>query len=106
SFHGVSEIPTWDEAYLKAAPYGGAAYSERAPLTHVSRVTTPTLLLHGEKDTCVPVGQAYQFHRALRERGVECHLRVYPREPHGLRERAHIKDMQEATVAWFVSHLK
>lgn len=106
SFHGVSEIPTWDAAYLKATPYGGAAYSARAPLTHIADVTTPTLMHHGEKDTCVPVGQAYQFHRALRERAVECQLRVYPREPHGLRERAHVKDMQEATVGWFVSHLK
>lgn len=106
SFHGTSEIPTWDAAYLKDQPYGGEAYRQWSPLTHVSAVTAPTLILHGEQDTCVPVGQAYEWFRALKEHGVKACLRVYPREPHGLRERAHDKEMQEAAVAWLVAHLK
>jgi dipeptidyl aminopeptidase/acylaminoacyl peptidase len=106
SFHGTSEIPTWDALYLQDQPYGGEAYLRWSPIAHARRVKTPTLILHGGSDTCVPVGQAYQWHRALRDLGVETHLRVYPREPHGLKERAHVKDMQEAAVAWFVEHLK
>lgn len=106
SFHGVSEIPTWDELYLKDRAYGGEAYTRWSPITYIDQVTTPTLILHGEKDTCVPVGQAYEWFRALRTKGVETHLRVYPREPHGLRERPHTIDMQQAVVDWFVSKLK
>lgn len=105
SFHGTSNIPTWDEAYMQASPFEGDAYRYWSPITHVARVKTPTLLLHGEQDECVPVGQAYEFCRALREHGVKAHLRVYPREPHGLKEKAHIKDNQAATVDWFVGHL-
>ncbi|MDB4897557.1 MAG: peptidase prolyl oligopeptidase active site domain protein [Firmicutes bacterium] len=106
SFHGTSEIPTWDAAYLKDQPYGGEAYRRWSPLTHVAEVKAATLILHGEQDTCVPVGQAYEWFRALKEHGVKTFLRVYPREPHGPRERAHVKDMQEAAVAWLVAHLK
>lgn len=105
SFHGTSEIPTWDAAYLKDHPYGGAEYVKWAPITHVAKVKTPSLILHGEKDTCVPVGQGYEWFRALREHGVECHLRVYPREPHGLKEKAHVLDMQESAVNWLIAHL-
>lgn len=106
SFHGTSNIPTWDEAYMMASPYEGDAYRHWSPITHVGRVKTPTLLLHGEQDECVHVSQAYEFVRGLRDNGVRAHLRVYPREPHGLREKAHIKENQEAVVNWFVEHLK
>jgi dipeptidyl aminopeptidase/acylaminoacyl peptidase len=69
-------------------------------------VKTPTLILHGEKDTCVPVSQGMEWFRALREHGVEAHLRIYPRAGHGPNERPHIRDVQQRSVAWLVKHLK
>ena len=45
------------------------------------------LILHGQSDTRVPVGQAVGFHRGLRRMGKfpERHILVtYPREGHGL----------------------
>lgn len=51
-------------------------------------ITTAVLILHGEKDERVPLGQAYGFYRGLKryaaERGRDAaQLVVYPREPHG-----------------------
>jgi dipeptidyl aminopeptidase/acylaminoacyl peptidase len=107
SFHGVSEIPTWDEWYLEAHPYEDRddVYRKWSPMRHISNVTTPTLILHGEKDTCVPVGQAYQLFRGLREQGITAALRVYPREPHGLREYAHLLDRYNQAIDWFTRYL-
>ena len=37
---------------------------------------------------------------ALKTRGVPTELNVYPREPHGVSERAHIADMTEKSLRW------
>src|SRR5690606_17555979 len=44
--------------------------AEMSPYAAVDRVSTPTLVLHGEKDLRCPLHQAQQWHYALRERGV------------------------------------
>lgn len=53
-----------------------------SPYTSVENVTTPTLVLHGEKDLRCPLGQAQQWYAALRERGVPTRLVVYPGGSH------------------------
>ena len=107
SFHAQAFAPDWDMRFIGAAPTENAeAYRARSALTFASRITTPTLICHGENDACVPVNQAYAFYRALRERGVPAELAVYPREGHGLRERAHTRDLAERALRWFDRYLK
>jgi len=79
---------------------GPHIHDRNSPISHVSRIRTPVLILHGEQDTNVPLGQAVHFHRALRHFGVEHELVVYPREGHGLRERAHQLDALRRIRAW------
>ncbi|MFN8485641.1 MAG: S9 family peptidase [Anaerolineae bacterium] len=81
------------------------AHRARSPWTYLSAVQTPTLILHGQNDTDVPVAQAHELYRGLRSLGVETQLVTYPREPHGLQERLHIRDMIERSVEWFRTHL-
>ena len=57
-------------------------YAAMSPLTHVDRVSTPTLVLHGKDDLTCPVGQAQQWHTSLRERGVATELVLYPDASH------------------------
>ncbi|QEW02920.1 serine hydrolase [Microbacterium lushaniae] len=52
------------------------------PYAQVDRVQTPTLVLHGGADVRCPVGQAEQWHLALRERGVPTRLVLYPGGSH------------------------
>ena len=61
---------------------GRDALAEMSPYSHVEHVTTPTLVLHGEKDLRCPVHQAQQWHSALRERGVPTELVIYPGGSH------------------------
>ncbi len=72
-----------------------------SPISFASKVRTPVLIVHGENDTNVPLGQAIYFHRALSHYGVEHDLVVYPREGHGPRERNHQRDLLQRTRAWF-----
>jgi len=109
SFHAQSNIPDWDMRFLSSEVISPLEhpeiYRERSAITYASRVTTPTLIVHGENDECVPVNQAYAFYRALKERMVPTELVVYPREGHGLSERDHLHDYHERILRWFEKYV-
>ena len=105
-FHALSNISDWDMRVLGASPLEQPdIYRAHSAITHAGRITTPSLILHGAEDECVPVNQAYALYRALCERKVPTELVIYPREGHGLRERAHIVDMEERVLNWFQKYL-
>lgn len=81
-------------------------YDEHSPITFIKNCKTPTLLLHGELDAGVPVGQAYEFYNGLKDAGVEAELVIYPRERHNIQEYSHRLDLQKRMLAWFDKHLK
>ncbi|MEV0971190.1 S9 family peptidase [Microtetraspora glauca] len=88
--------------FLKAYECRGDI-EEQSPMTHVARVTTPTLILHGEDDDRCPVGQAEQWFAALREQGVPVRLVRYPGGSHLfiLNGRpSHRVDYNERIVEW------
>jgi dipeptidyl aminopeptidase/acylaminoacyl peptidase len=77
---------------------------ERSAIRYVSKVKTPTLLIHGENDNDVPIAEAEQFFIALRDVGVETVFVRYPREGHGLRETAHVIDALDRSIDWYERH--
>ena len=108
SFHGKSCLSAWDELYYQTSPYqdNGGLYEKFSPVNHWKSLNTPTLILHGEQDQDVPVEQAYLFFRALKDKGVPTELAVYPREAHGVTERAHMLDMSMRVVSWLGRYLQ
>jgi dipeptidyl aminopeptidase/acylaminoacyl peptidase len=100
----TSDLPDFERSLGGSAPWEGAGPHRHAALSPISfarAVTTPLLILHGQNDARVPVSQAIGFHRALRENGVLSELVLYPREPHGISERAHQIDVLRRVRAWF-----
>ena len=81
-------------------------YIKHSALFHVDNITTPTQVIHGENDTRVPIAQGYEFHRAIKRKGVDTEMIVYPRMPHGLREPKFIQHCGEAIMKWFEDHSK
>jgi dipeptidyl aminopeptidase/acylaminoacyl peptidase len=84
---------------------GPHRHDQLSPVSYAAKVTAPVLILHGEDDTNVPVGQAMYFHRALTQFGVEHELVIYPRENHSFTERAHQIDVLERVRSWFTRWL-
>ncbi|MER5635513.1 S9 family peptidase [Kitasatospora sp. NPDC002227] len=80
---------------------GPHVHDRHSPISYAAGIRTPVLILHGEEDTNVPIGQAVHFHRALRHFGVDHEFVVYPREGHGLQERAHQLDALRRIIDWF-----
>jgi len=106
SFHLTTNIGRFDELFLDADPYEeGGEYDARSPVVQAKKCRTPTLMIHGAEDRCVPVGQAQEMYQALADVGVETELVVYPREGHGVLERDHLLDSSARIRDWFARHL-
>jgi dipeptidyl aminopeptidase/acylaminoacyl peptidase len=81
-------------------------YWERSPLKHIDGAKTPTLIIHGAADPRVPPGQSLELYTALKWKGVPVEYVVYPREGHGIAERAHQEDFMQRVLAFFDKYLK
>ncbi len=77
---------------------------ERSALKHIAAAHTPTLIIHGENDNDVPIGEAEQLFIALKDVGVDTVFLRYPREGHGLSEVKHQIDATDRSIAWYEKH--
>ena len=76
-----------------------------SPIWHMKNVDTPILMLHAEADERVPLSQAIAFYRGCVYHNVDCHLVVYPREPHVIAERWHRIDMLTRIEEFYALHM-
>jgi dipeptidyl aminopeptidase/acylaminoacyl peptidase len=105
---GVGELGTMEADLSGSCGWespGPHRHDRLSPISYAASIRTPVLIVHGEDDTNVPVGQAMYFHRALSRFGVENELVVYPREGHLILERHHQLDLLRRTRAWFARWL-
>jgi len=77
------------------------AYCNNSPLKDVANVKTPTIFFVGERDPRVPMPQSVEMYRALKANGLDTHLYVAPREPHGWAELRHQLFKLNAEIEWF-----
>lgn len=101
---GAGELGTQEAGLGGSCGWEGPGphrHDQLSPISYASKIRTPVLILHGQDDTNVPVGQAMYFRRALSHFGVEHELVVYPREGHPIVERDHQIDLLRRTRAWF-----
>lgn len=107
SDHGQDDIPSANLLYFPGHPYDHMeAYWAASPIRYVANVTTPTLILHGDQDARVHPAQGAEYFRALKVRGVPVRFVRYPREKHGISERAHQIDVMNRLLDWFDRYLK
>jgi dipeptidyl aminopeptidase/acylaminoacyl peptidase len=108
SFTGTSEIEHENSlVHWKLWPYDEHALVwSRSPMAHTAKAKTATLIVHGSDDTRVPPEQAKELYRALKHAKVATEVVFYPREGHGLGERAHQIDFMTRFVKWFDTHLR
>ena len=77
-----------------------------SPLSRIDDIRAPLFVVHGTNDPRVPLSEASQLAEALRSRGVECELLVYPDEGHGLAKRANRLDAYPRAAAFLERHLR
>lgn len=107
SYSGTADIPGFVPSY-----YGGdfwdhaEAYRAGSAIANVARITTPTLIQHGELDERVPIGQGYQLYYALKRRDIPVRMLVYPRQGHGIGEPRLQIEAARANLEWFERWLR
>lgn len=107
SYYGQNRIDRWMLPYFGQSVYDDPwIYARSSPITFAKQVKTPTLVLHGERDSEVPAPQGYEWWHALRTLGVTSELVIYPNEGHGVQKPEHQRDIQKRSVAWFDRFLK
>jgi dipeptidyl aminopeptidase/acylaminoacyl peptidase len=81
----------------------------QSPIAHIGQATTPTLVVHSERDMRCDLEQGLQLYVALKTMGVPSELLLFPEESHGL-SRGGRTDRRivrlENIVRWFDRYLK
>jgi len=73
-------------------------YAKWSPSSFVNEFQTPTLVIHGELDYRVPVGQGMQLFTALQSRRVSSRLLLFPDEGHWILK-------PQNTMLWYAQFL-
>ncbi|KAJ6810582.1 putative acylamino-acid-releasing enzyme isoform X1 [Iris pallida] len=114
---GTSDIPDW--CYVGTFGTEGkkffseamldehlTSFHNKSPISHLSKVKAPVLFLLGAKDLRVPVSNGLQYVRALREKGVEVKVIVFPEDIHEIkRPQSDFESLLNIGV-WFRKYCK
>ncbi|MBB1439450.1 S9 family peptidase [Shewanella sp. SG41-4] len=118
SHAGISNLSSywghgwWGYGYSGVASRGSfpwnnpELYVEQSPLYHADKITTPLLLIHGNADTNVPVGESHYMYTALKLLGKEVELVEFNDQDHHINSRQARFDWWNTTMAWFDLKLK
>lgn len=118
SHAGISNLSSywghgwWGYGYSGVASRGSfpwnnpELYVEQSPLYHADKITTPLLLIHGNSDTNVPVGESHYMYTALKLLGKEVELVEFNDQDHHINTRQARFDWWNTTMAWFDMKLK
>jgi dipeptidyl aminopeptidase/acylaminoacyl peptidase len=105
---GTTDIPD-EEYYVHARkrPWDNwQFFLERSPIYHAENSNTPLLIMHGEEDPRVNVGQSHEMYRHLKLRGnAPVRLVLYPGEGHGNRNATARYDYNLRSLRWFNHYL-
>lgn len=108
SFMGTTDIPHemsvvhWDLYWFDNPGQNW----ERSPIAWLTHANTPLLVAHGLADDRVHPEQSIQLYQFLDMLEIPTGLVLYPRQPHGLTERAHQLDFMNRVIDWFDTYVK
>ncbi len=107
SMYGATEELWFTEWEFKGTPWDNPEmYTRWSPHMFVKEFKTPMLVIHGELDYRVPVGEGLQLFTALQRRGVESKLLYFPDEGHWILKPQNSELWYTTVLDWFSKYLK
>jgi dipeptidyl aminopeptidase/acylaminoacyl peptidase len=107
SMYGVTEELWFAEWEFKGVPWDKPElYEKWSPHLYAKNFKTPTLVVHGELDYRVPVGEGLQLYTTLQRRGVPSKLLYYPDEGHWVLKPQNSELWYKTVLGWFDQWLK
>jgi dipeptidyl aminopeptidase/acylaminoacyl peptidase len=106
TYHISNDIPDFTVDYLSGSPFRNRArYIETAPISNLTEARTPMLIQHGKEDQRVPLSNAMELYRGLKEMGVPVELFVYPGMAHPITKPRENHAVMHQNLAWFSHYL-
>jgi dipeptidyl aminopeptidase/acylaminoacyl peptidase len=110
-FNSVSMYATeelwFQEWEFKGTPWDNPElYQKWSPHLHAGKFKTPTLVVHGELDYRVPVGEGIQLFSTLQRRGTPSKFLYYPDEGHWILKPQNSELWYKTVLDWFDQWLK
>ncbi|MDY0393408.1 prolyl oligopeptidase family serine peptidase [Virgibacillus halophilus] len=81
-------------------------FEKIAPLNHTDNISAPLMMFHGRNDTRVPVTEAEQLNKDLKEKGKETELFIFENEGHQTERLENHIFMNTKIVTFMNEHLK
>ncbi|MCK4856499.1 MAG: S9 family peptidase [candidate division Zixibacteria bacterium] len=95
---------------LREAEYGPLSDREFlksiSPIHKADQIEAALLIIHGENDPRVPVGEARQIIEVMSQRGVPVDSLIFPDEGHGVAKRKNSIIQYRRLVDFFMEHLR
>ncbi|MEO5762037.1 MAG: S9 family peptidase [Vicinamibacteria bacterium] len=97
---------TTEEQWFTDWEFGGAPWKDRtqydkfSPSRFISQCTTPTLIIHNDRDYRVPVDQGLQMFTALQRQGVPSRLVMFPEENHWVLKAENSVRWYDEVLGW------
>lgn len=107
SMYGGTEELWFPEWEFKGTPWTNKAMYERwSPHNFVANFKTPILVIHGELDYRVPIGEGLQLYTAVQRRGVDSKLLIFPDEGHWVLKPQNSQLWHHTVLGWLDKYLK
>lgn len=118
SHAGISNLTSywghgwWGYAYSGVATKGNFPwnnsdfYTQQSPVFAADKITTPLLLIHGDADTNVPVGESHQMYTALKLLDQDVELIEFQGDDHHINSRERRLRWWKTILAYFDLKLK
>jgi dipeptidyl aminopeptidase/acylaminoacyl peptidase len=106
AFAQTTDVPAW--FFLEtgvAPPEGRDAIDRYSPHRYIAKWKTPTLVIHGEKDYRVPIGEALSLFESLQRHNVESELLVFPDEGHWITRPRNVIAWYDSVLGFVNKHL-
>jgi esterase/lipase len=106
TYHISNDIPDFTRDYLSGSPFQDRAlYEKTAPISNLSNAKTPMLIQHGSDDQRVPLSNATELYRGLKEMGVPVELFIYPGMGHPITRPRENHAVMYQNLNWFSHYL-
>lgn len=101
-----TDLPSFIRMHVGDTPWNDPEiYAKASPTTYIQSASTPTLIQHGEKDARVPLPNAFELYKGLKDMGVETELVVFEGMGYSSDKPGIHRAIMEQNLGWFLKWL-
>jgi dipeptidyl aminopeptidase/acylaminoacyl peptidase len=102
---GTTDLPMFWRPQFGDPLTAPERYQANSPHRHIASIRTPMLVIHGDKDFRVPVGEALRLWWDLNRHGAEAKFLYFPDENHWILTPGHATVWYETVFAFLAQHV-